>query len=209
MMNLGKFLARFTVDRDLGAPRTQPGAVVSSAPGGSVPDDVHQVLSAIGGMSFNAGLYRLQRLEDVAAWNDTIATGWTETRGRVSCFGYDWLGRQFAKFESMVLQFSAGNLEFVEIPADLEGFHNHVLLELQEPALAVAFYKAWLDSGGRAPKYSECIGYKRPLFLGGTDWIENLEAIDLDVYWTVSAPLIARAREVGVGGVIGKIEIDD
>jgi hypothetical protein len=129
--------------------------------------------------------------------------------GRVACFGYDWLGRQFVKFESGVLRFSAGNLEMTEIPFDLDGFHNDVLLQMQEPALSVEFYKAWLDAGGRAPQYSECIGYGRPLFLGGTDWIENLEVIDLDVYWTVSAPLIARARHVGVGGVIGKIEIDD
>jgi len=55
----------------------------------------------------------------------------------VSCFGYDWLGRQFAKFESMILQFSAGALEMTEIPGDLEGFHNEVPLEMQEPALAV------------------------------------------------------------------------
>jgi hypothetical protein len=208
-MDLSKFLAGYTVDRDLGAPRTEPGAIVSSAPGGGVPDDVHQVLSAIGGLSFSGGLYRAHRLEDVAAWNATIATGSPETRGRVSCFGYDWLGRQFVKFASMVLQFSAGVLEFTEIPFDLEDFHKNVLLDMQEPALAVAFYKAWLDAGSRAPQYFECIGYKRPLFLGGTDWLENLEAIDLDVYWTVTAPLIARAREVGVGGVIGEIEIGE
>jgi hypothetical protein len=54
-----------------------------------------------------------------------------------------------------------------------------------------------------------CIGYKKPLFLGGVDWIENLETIDMDVYWTVTAPIIAKAIQVGIGGVIGRIEIEE
>ena len=61
-MDLSKFLATYTADRDLGTPKTEPAATVSSAPRGSVPEDVHQVLSAIGGMSFRGGLYRLHRL---------------------------------------------------------------------------------------------------------------------------------------------------
>jgi len=128
----------------------------------------------------------------------------------VTCFAYDWLGRQFALFEkAMILQFSAGVLEWVEIPADIKTFHNEILLDLAEPALAVNFYNAWLESGGKPPRYSECVGYKRPLFLGGDDWVENLEVIDMDVYWTVTAPMIAKARRVGVGGLIGKIEIGE
>ena len=109
----------------------------------------------------------------------------------------------------MVLQFSAGDVEFTEIPADITSFHNEILVQHPQEAAFVEFYKAWLESGGAPPPHDMCIGYQRPLFLGGPDEIENLELIDLDVYWTVTAPIIAKAREVGVGGTIGKIEIGD
>jgi hypothetical protein len=205
MIRLDRFRKHYREDEDLKSSTADLG---SPTPGVVAP--VHELLKAIGGLSFNGGLYRTHLLKDVPDWNATIATAWTETAGKVCCFGYDWLGRQFALYrDSIVLQFNAGDPEFVEIPGDLEAFHNEVLVDMAEPALAVAFYEAWKAPGGAVPKHDECIGYKRPLFLGGDDWIENLEVIDLDVYWTVTAPLIAQARKVGVGGVIGKIEFEE
>lgn len=210
MMDLSRFLGRYSVDANLEAPVVAPMRQTGGRPPGTMPGEVAELLETIGGMSFSGGLYRLHRLEDIASWNETLATAWSDTRGRVTCFAYDWLGRQFALFEkAMILQFSAGVLEWVEIPADIKTFHNEILLDLAEPALAVNFYNAWLESGGKPPRYSECVGYKRPLFLGGDDWVENLEVIDMDVYWTVTAPMIAKARRVGVGGLIGKIEIGE
>mgnify|MGYP001167494680 CR=1 FL=1 len=210
-IDLGRFLQRYKPDTSLGAPRTQAAKAGSpqDAPAG-VDVTVAEVLSQIGGMSFNNGLYRTHRLEDVPAWNKTIATAWNETAGKVTVFAYDWGGAQYALYkQDTVFQFSAGDLEFVNIPADVASFHNEILMEHPSEAAAAEFYKAWLESGGAVPRYDTCIGYQKPLFLGGTDWIENLELIDLDVYWTVTAPIIARARKVGVGGKIGKIEIGE
>ena len=208
MIRLDRFHEHYKVDQDL----KSSAAGRSADLGGPLPGvvaPVQELLKAVGGLSFNGGLYRTHLLKDVPGWNATIATAWTETAAKVCCFGYDWLGRQFALYgASTILQFNAGDPEFVEIPGDIEAFHNEVLPEMVEPALAVAFYEAWKESGGAVPKHDECIGYKKPLFLGGEDWIDNLELIDLDVYWTVTAPLIAQARKVGVGGVIGKIEFE-
>jgi len=195
-------LAAYPIDTNLDATRVQP------APEARSSGVLDQVLERFGGMSFSDGLYRLHRPEDVAAWNRTIATAWSEDVNRITVFAYDWLGRQFALFgQKMVLSFSAGDLEFVEIPADPVSFHNEILTKYRQDVLAAAFYNAWREAGGAAPMYGSCAGYKRPLFLGGEDWIENLELIDMDVYWTVSAPVIAQARKVGVGGSIGQIEI--
>lgn len=209
MIRLDRFREHFKVDDDLKSRRAENGGHPGPAlPGVVAP--VQELLQAIGGLSFNGGLYRTHMLKDVPEWNATIATAWTETAGKVCCFGYDWGGRQLGLYgPSTVLQFSAGDLEMVEIPGDIEAFHNEVLVDMTEPALAVAYYEAWKDSGGAVPKHDECIGQKRPLFLGGEDWIENLELINLDVYWTVSAPVIAQARRVGVGGRIGKIKFEN
>ena len=160
-------------------------------------------------MSFANGLYRVHTPNAVAEWNRTIATAWKDTTNRVKVFAYDWLGRQFALHgDKMVLQFSAGDLEFTEIPANPVTFHNEILVDYRQEALAFDFYEAWIHSGGLPPKYADCAGYQKPLFLGGKDWIDNLETLDMDVYWTVTAPIIARAREVGTGGVIGQITIE-
>jgi hypothetical protein len=205
---LAPFLAQFQIDRGLGAPRAELSTSDSRAR--TQPGSVEELLDRFGGMSFSGGLYRLHRLEDVGEWNHTIATAWSETANRVSVFAYDWLGRQFALFgQQMVLQFSAGTLDWVEMPADPVAFHNEILVTYRQDALAYEFYQAWLQSGGARPNYSMCIGYQKPLFLGGVDWIENLEAIDMDVYWTVTAPIIAKAIQIGVGGVISRFEIDE
>jgi hypothetical protein len=207
-LDLTRFLSAYSVDVQLGAPRAEP--TTSREVSGTASDSLDRVLEQIGGMSFCNGLYRVHTPADVPAWNATIATAWKETAGRVRVFAYDWLGRQFALYgDRMILQFSAGDLEFNEIPVDLVGLHNEELVTYRQEALAYAFHEAWLKSGGAPPRYSQCIGYQRPLFLGGVDEVENLEAIDLDVYWTISAPLIAKARQVGVGGVIGQIEIGE
>lgn len=205
-LDLGHFLSAYSVDTQLDAPRTEP--MTGHEGPSTAADSVDQLLEQIGGMSFCHGLYRVHTPADVPAWNATVSTGWKETAGRVRVFAYDWLGRQFAWFgDRMILQFSAGDLEFNEIPADLVGFHNEELVTYRQEALAYAFYEAWLESGGAPPRFSQCVGYQKPLFLGGVDEVRNLDAIDLDVYWTICAPLIAKARQVGIGGTVGNIEI--
>ncbi|WP_277621809.1 T6SS immunity protein Tdi1 domain-containing protein, partial [Caballeronia zhejiangensis] len=58
---------------------------------------------------------------------------------------------------------------------------------------------------GAAPSYEECVGYRIPLFLGGKDVMDNLETSNLDVYWTLMAQLIRKARGLPIGTVFGKI----
>lgn len=65
-------------------------------------------------------------------------------------------------------------------------------MEFGDAALAEDFQKVWLANGGRSPSYTECVGYKVPLWLGGSDDIENLQTVDLDVYWHVTGQLRAR-----------------
>lgn len=68
------------------------------------------------------------------------------------------------------------------------------LIQYRDAALAADFYKSWLAQGGRPPRYDECIGYKKPLFLSGADVVDNLETSTVDVYWHVFGQLIAQVR---------------
>ncbi len=122
--DLTRFYSAYSIDTDVDAPRPEPSRspVVAMTTGEAALD---QLLGTIGGMSFGRGLYRVHKAESVEAWSTTIATAWKETANRIKVFAYDWLGRQFALYkEKTILQFSAGDLEFVNIPASLFPFHD-------------------------------------------------------------------------------------
>lgn len=70
-------------------------------------------------------------------------------------------------------------------------FHDEELVEYRDAALASGFFGAWAkDQGAALPlAHGDCVGYQVPLFLGGHDTVDNLEIIDLDVYWTTCGQL--------------------
>ncbi|MHA6912633.1 T6SS immunity protein Tdi1 domain-containing protein [Ralstonia pseudosolanacearum] len=176
--------------------------------------ELSDFLSRFGGSSFNNGLYRTLEVSNVRTWNAVIASAYSEFNGSINCFGFDWLGRIFALDSQRlvnnrpgVVMFEPGTGEALEIPCNLESFHEDELINYGDAALAGDFYLQWLNSGGGHPSYAQCVGYRRPLFLGGTDSIDNLELTDLDVYWTISAQLISKLRGLPPGtrvDVIGR-----
>ncbi|WP_245235391.1 T6SS immunity protein Tdi1 domain-containing protein [Mesorhizobium erdmanii] len=167
---------------------------------------LNELLSSFGGVSFNHGLYRIVGAKDLPAWSDRITRGFPAFAGRITSFGYDWLGRTFAvdtktteEGEPGVVMFEPGTGQALQIPANVQTFHEVELQDYEDAALASNFYKAWRGSGGAAPTYDQCIGYNVPLFLGGKDESENLELTDLEVYWHIVGQLIAKARDLPPG----------
>lgn len=104
--------------------------------------------------------------------------------------------------------FEPGTGEALEVPCNIVSFHESELIDYSEEALAASFYNKWLACGGKTPTIKQCIGYKKPLFLGGRDSVDNLEVSDLDVYWNISAQLIRRIQGMPPGAVINKFSID-
>ena len=107
-------------------------------------------------------------------------------------FGYDWQGSAFAvdsgrleQGEPGVLMFEPHTAEAFQIPSNIQTFHDVELIEDDGAVLVPDGYAAWRGGGGAEPSYQQCIGYKKPLFLGGEDTIENFELSDLDVYWHI------------------------
>jgi hypothetical protein len=102
-----------------------------------------------------------------------------------------------------------GTGEALEIPVDREAFHAEELVDEPDAAAAYSFFAQWLAAGGVRPEYDQCIGYKRPLYLGGSDDVTNLEAIDFDVYWSLSAQILAQVRGLPAGTSIGQVSISN
>jgi hypothetical protein len=168
---------------------------------------LNELLASFGGASFRHGLYRIVRAEDVACWNARVSLGFPEFTGRITCFGYDWQGSAFAvdsqrleQDQPGVLLFEPGTGQALEIPSNLETFHDVLVVEDPDAALAANIYvEDWLEAGGSQPAYDQCIGYKKPLFLGGEDDISNQELSDLEVYWHIMGQVIAKVKGLPPG----------
>lgn len=70
--------------------------------------------------------------------------------------------------------------------------HENLFADKSKNMLAELFFEDWTAAGHAVLNYSQCAGYKIPLFLGGSDEFENMEVSDLSVYWHLCATLIAR-----------------
>jgi hypothetical protein len=173
-------------------------------------------VSVLGGCSFDAGLYRVFPVAEVAGRTALAVEAFPEFAGRIQCFGMDWLGRQFAtdsargsKNDPELLLLEPGTGGALEIPVALSKFHDEELVDYADAALAVDFYREWLAGGGSAPAMNECVSYRTPLFLGGVDDTTNLEICDVDVYWTLSAQILSQVRGLPVGTPVSHVIITE
>lgn len=175
------------------------------------PEPVSQATARM----FLDGAYRLHRSEDVHRFSALAIDAFPELSGRITCFGADWLGRQFAldsarvaDGKQLVLLLEPGTGEALEIPANYSSFHTDELVHHADAAVANSFYRAWRLAGGLAPAYDQCVGYKIPLFLGGEDKVSNLELCTFETYWGMSTQLLAQVRRLPEGEPIGRVTID-
>lgn len=175
-----------------------------------------ELLNTFGGRSFNKGLYRLHTRNNIDKWDNIIIHAFPEFKGRITCFGYDWLGRQFAldnqrieNEQPQILMFEPGTAEVLEIPCNFVQFHEEEITEYHDSCLASEFFKEWISSNPAGLKSNECVGYKVMLFLGGEDAIKNLEKGDMEVYWGICSQLIQKTKGLPEGTVIEGIKIQE
>jgi hypothetical protein len=161
--------------------------------------------TAAGGRTFAKGLYRIHTADSASAMLRHLDAAFPDAPPHTMPYGYDWLGRQFCaradEASAPSLMFEPGTAEMLEIPAPFSEIHDHEFVDYGDAALAQGFFTAYIASGGTAPAVGQCVGYKTPLFLGGVDGVQNLELIDMDVYWHLIGQLIRRVqgRPAGTG----------
>ena len=206
---LGNFQNCFTRD-------TEPVQTSKEGRFGRIKDtSLQEFLAYFGGVSFNRGLYRFMTPLIFGLAEEFITEAFSAISGSLTGFSYDWLGRIFAldnrRLEAgcpAVLMMEPGTGQVLQIPANLISFHDHELIDFPDASLAVEFYDQWLASGGKTPRTNECVGYLKPLFLGGKDTLDNLAISDLDVYWSISAQLINKTRQLPIGTRIKEVRIE-
>jgi hypothetical protein len=173
------------------------------------------VLAELGGSTFNEGLYRVLRPDQVRQHAQLLGQIFPEFSRRAIPFGFDWLGRHFAcdmgrieNGQPQVLLMEVGAGEAMEIPADVVTFHNETLLEQADAALALPFWKEWREAHRSLLSFTECVGYRVPLFLGGNDVVANLEVVDLEVYLDICGQLRHGTRKLTDGATINSVQME-
>lgn len=166
------------------------------------------------GASFGGGLYRVHDDLSGPRGLSLIAEAFPEFAERVSPFGFDWLGRQFAvdagRIEAgqpQVLLLEPGTGEALEIPLRFSAFHDEELIDYADAALASDFFDQWSAVNGQSLplRRDQCVGYRVPLFLGGQDVVGNLELSDLDVYWSLCGQLRRGAVHLPLGTPVNQV----
>ena len=182
---------------------------------GDIDDEFRFCIKELGGKTFNNGLYRVYRDDQVLIATESMKKVFPELNKRIVCFGYDWLGRTFAvdiarkeNDKHLILLLEPGAGESMQIPVSIINFHNDELVNYANDALAINFFKEWQGQKNISIQFNQCVGYKIPLFLGGSDTVDNLELMDMDVYIHLCEQLRNKVIELPDGMSIRDISFE-
>ncbi|WP_444994272.1 T6SS immunity protein Tdi1 domain-containing protein [Aliikangiella sp. IMCC44359] len=143
------------------------------------------------GASFGDGLYRIIPFDEVYKWNKLVVGIFSQFSGNIDCFAIDWLGRVFAwdYNKKKVLSLDPGFGEAMVIPCTFVDLHDIEFVEYSDESLSSGFYDECIARQDVRVTTSKCFGYKISPFLGGEDSVDNIELVDLEVYWSTSTDI--------------------
>ena len=177
-----------------------------------VPSDVFNIMKGYGGMTFNGGLYRIHTYTSSVHWSIQVADYFSKYKNKILPFGFDWMGRQFCVHvndHNMVIMLDPATGEDFEMRQDILSFHEEDLAMDVDNMLAYELFKNILSHYKISDiRFSECLGYRIPLFLGGIDNIDNYEKSDLEVYWHIHSQIFNKIRIIPSGTPINSIKIE-
>jgi hypothetical protein len=164
------------------------------------------------GCTFNSGLYRFHDAKSGPAGMMLLRTAFPEVPGSAVPFAFDWVGDQFLVDanrllgdQPQVFLAELGTGKVLALPHTFADFHEK-LPEVAESALGESFFLSWQERYPEPISFDSCASYKKPLFVGGSDSLDNLELSSFEVYWHLIGQLRAYVRTLPDGGRITRIE---
>jgi len=144
----------------------------------------------------------------LSEWNSDKGwrSDWPQWRDRLIVFAYDWNGSQFgfdparkANGELLVSILEPDSAELLQTPHSFAEFLAHSATDEADASLSLSFYQEWLERGGETPKPGMCAGSKVPLFLNGSDTVDNLSTQNLAVYVSLCGQMYTESRKYPPG----------
>lgn len=175
-------------------------------------EDIKLLFVECGGYSFRNGLYRVHTPNTSLYWSDLISNYYLKYKGKIIPFGYDWLGRQYAldiSRKNYLLMFDPSTAEDFELNQSLTSFHNQDLVNEREDILSEQLFSVVTKTLGVTKiSYEDCIGYKVPLFLNGSDTVNNYEVSNIDVYWEIQCQIYLQIKDLPPGTKINSVKFE-
>ena len=203
---LKKFENKFTI-----APKNG-GSNNFQEKGNKFTQQLFEVINLYGGMTINNGLYRIHTFESSLIWTKNIEDYFTDYKGLIIPFGFDWMGRQFCISKGNAQQlfmFDPSSGEDFELEQNVMLFHeNDLVNDTDEMLSGDLFLEALNGSKASNLKYEECLTPKNSLLLGGEDILEEYEVTDLDVYWHIQGQIYNQIKDLPPGTKIDSIKFD-
>lgn len=169
---------------------------------------IKDLIEQFGGYAFDKGLYRIHTYSSSLFWTDIITKFYKQYEGKVYCFGYDWLGRQFAihtQLENYTFMFDPSTAEAFTLNCNLFDFHNIELVDYKAESLLTKEFNLFFSRNPKELAFKECVGFKIPLFLGGKDSVDNYEITDMEVYVEMNFQLYNQTKNLPDKTHINKI----
>lgn len=167
---------------------------------------IESLLDQIAGATFDGGLFRIHNKGSFYYWTRLVFEYFKKYKGKSYVFGFDWMGRQFALTESVnktiILMLDPATAEVFELEASIEEFFNIDLVEGKEDLLEEKKFLKVKNNTVENLRFDHCIGFVKPLFLGGKDEVANLEDSDMEVYWELSYQIYCKSKKLPPGTLI-------
>ncbi|GAA0894554.1 hypothetical protein GCM10009122_42350 [Fulvivirga kasyanovii] len=163
-----------------------------------------------GGAVYDHGAFKLHNFGSAYFWDKVVGGYFPSYKNKYNFFGFDWMARQYAisKGGNLILMFDPATGEAYELEQSLIGFFNIDLVEYREETLALDIFNRLEYLHKNKLGYNECLGFKKPLFLGGIDKLENYELTEMEVYWELSYQIYCKVKGLPLGTIVKSISID-
>ena len=145
------------------------------------------------------GLFRFHTSGSSVFWTKISVNYFPKYKMDIHCFGYDWMGRQFGcdlGGSSLIVMFDPATGEACELNQPLSVFLNEDLVDYKSETLAPALFNDLIDVHKHNLSFDKCCGFKKFLFLGGTDELSNYEIIDMEIYWELNYQIYSALNNV-------------
>lgn len=114
----------------------------------------------------------------------------------------DWMGRQYCLSGRQLLLFDPGYRDVYEV--DYDTVDDAMT---GDPAfyLCADLLRQWRARHPEPVPGGRCVGYRRPLFLGGTATVDNLEVVITEVYWSINGQIWRQVEDLPPGTPISGV----
>jgi hypothetical protein len=200
-MKLDNFLTSFKKSSDDGGYLNRYNEVGLSALA-NLPE-LYELFENLSGTAFENGLFKIHSYGSFYSWTQIAFEYFKKYRGNSYCFAFDWVGRQYAvnynKGKTLILMLDPATAEVFELEANIESFLNEEIEEFKIGVLEFEKFRVLSERTAFKLNFGQCMGFKKFLFLGGKDELNNLEVVDMEVYWELNYQVFCKTNGLPPG----------